>query len=347
MSSHRVVALVHPPQSLFELSAAVQVFGMCVAGHSRYELCFCTIHPGLVPTDTRIELEVNEGLAALNDADTIVIPGWNACREHHAIAGGEGYGETDPALGDLVPRALVERLHVAHARGARVLAIGTGTFVLAQAGLLRGRRATTNWQWVAELAARYPEIEVDGNVLYVDHGDVATSAGVAAGIDLCLHIVRNDHGAAYAADVSRGMAAPPHRAGDQAQWSRNVPLHANGGALAKVLDWAAGHLGEPLTVKVLAGQARMSARTFVRRFTEEVGETPGQWVLTQRVSAARELLERTDLPVETIAVRVGLSSAVNLRTHFRRFVGTTPAEYRRGFQQRKPAEVRAEALVSG
>ncbi|WP_336216297.1 helix-turn-helix domain-containing protein [Nonomuraea sp. LPB2021202275-12-8] len=311
MSLHRVVALVLPPQSTFELACAAEVFGMRRPGlPARYEFAVCAESPGAVPTLAGYDMAVADGLAALEAADTVVIPGRQRRDEP-------------------VPPAVIDAVLRAHRRGARIVAICSGAFLLAEAGLLDHRRATTHWRMAAELAARFPEVRVEADTLYVDLGDLATSAGTAAAIDLCLHLVRADHGAAYAAQVARHMVMPPHREGGQLQYAV-VP----GGvpdSLAPVLDWAAERLHEPLTVDDLAARAGVSPRTLARRFAEQLGVSPGRWLLGQRVSAARALLEETDLPVETIAGRVGLSSATNLRRRFHRIVRTTPAAYRRSF----------------
>lgn len=214
-----------------------------------------------------------------------------------------------------------------------MVAICAGAFVLAGAGLLDGRRATTHWRMAQELAAGFPAVQVDADVLFVDHGDVATSAGTAAGVDLCLHLVRADHGAAYAAQVARHMVMPPHREGGQLQYSA-VPLTAGQPteSLAALLEWATGRLAQPLSVDDLAARVGVSPRTLARRFAEQLGTSPGQWLLAQRITAARALLEETDLPVDTIALRVGLSSAVNLRRRFHQALRTTPSAYRRAFR---------------
>jgi AraC family transcriptional activator FtrA len=317
MAVARVAALVHPPQCLFELALVAEVFGPTGGGweESLYEFVACALAPGLVPIDAGLRVEVRQDLDALGTANIIVIPGWGI--PHRPV-----------------PPAILSELRAAHARGARILALGAGAFVLAATGLLKGRRATTHWSYIADFAMRYPDVEVDPDVLYVDHRDVATSAGMAAGIDLCLHVARADYGAAYANDIGRRMVMPTHREGGQTQLARAALVRRAAGALSPVLDWAVGNLEGRLTVATMAKYAGMSPRTFVRRFIVEVGESPGRWVLTQRIGAAREFLERTDLPVETIARRVGLSSATNLRRHFHRLVGTTPAEYRRALQRR-------------
>ncbi|GFE12626.1 AraC family transcriptional regulator [Streptomyces glebosus] len=313
MNRHRVVALLHPPQSPFELACAAEVFGTVrqdVPVH--YDFRICAEHPGSLRTTLGYAMVVDAGLAALEDADTVLVPGWQP-------------------PGAPVPPAVLEALRAAHRRGARIVAICTGAFVLAQAGLLNGRRATTHWRRTAQLAAAFPEVRVDLDVLYVDHGDVATSAGSGAGIDLCLHLVRSDHGAAYAARIARHMVLPPHREGSQLQYATQpAPARADE-SLAPLLEWATARLDTRLTLGRLAAHAGLSSRTLARRFTEQLGTSPGQWLLGRRLDAARVLLEQTDLPVEAIATRVGLASAVNLRRRFRAALGTTPGAYRRAF----------------
>ncbi|WP_370971109.1 GlxA family transcriptional regulator [Amycolatopsis sp. cg9] len=313
MNRHRVVALLNAPQSPFELACAGAVFGTTPPGvPARYDFRICAERPGPLRTTAGYPVHVDAGPSALREADTVVVPGW------------------EPA-GAPVPPAVTEALRAAHRRGARIVAICTGAFVLARAGLLDGRRATTHWRHTAQLAAAFPGVRVDPEVLYVDHGDVATSAGTGAGIDLCLHLVRSDHGAAYAAEIARNMVLPPHRRGSQLQYAtRPAPAMADE-SLAPVLEWATARLGTPLTVGRLAARAGVSSRTLARRFTGQLGTSPGQWLLDQRLDAARVLLERTSLPVEAIARRVGLASAVNLRRRFRAHLGTTPGAYRRTF----------------
>ncbi|MBB4888193.1 GlxA family transcriptional regulator [Streptomyces netropsis] len=318
---HRVVALVHPPQSTFELACAAEVFGTERRGiPPRYTFGVCAEHPGPVTTRAGYDMLVTEGLDAFDRADTVVVPGWLPTEE-----------PPSPAV--------VQALRRAHERGARVVSICSGAFVLAHAGLLEGRRATIHWALADEFAGRFPGVLVDPDVLYIDHGDVATSAGAAAGIDLCLHLLRTDQGAGYAAHVARHMVMPPHREGGQLQYSAPPrPAHVDG-SLAPVLEWIAGRLGEPLTVEDLAAYVGVSARTLARRFAEQLGASPGQWLLSRRIAAARELLECSDLPLDAVARRVGLSSATNLRRRFLGALGTTPGAYRRAF--------RAEPTASG
>ncbi|UYQ65736.1 GlxA family transcriptional regulator [Streptomyces peucetius] len=315
MPLHRVVALLTPPQSPFELACASEVFSTVPQdAPPHYSFRVCAERPGPLPTTAGYAMLVEAGLAALRKADTVVVPGWQP-------------------PGAPVPPNVTEALRGAHRRGARIVAICTGAFVVAQAGLLDGRRATTHWRSAARFAATFPEVQVDPDVLFVDHGDVATSAGTGAGIDLCLHLVRSDHGAAYAAQIARRMVLPPHREGSQLQYAAQpAPARADE-SLAPLLEWATSHLDTRLTLDHLAERAGLSSRTLARRFTEQLGTSPGQWLLGQRLDVARALLEQTDLPVDTIATRVGLASAVNLRRRFRAHLGTTPGAYRRTFSE--------------
>jgi transcriptional regulator GlxA family with amidase domain len=228
----------------------------------------------------------------------------------------------------------LEALRKAHRRGARFASLCSGAYVLAAAGMLDGMRATTHWMYTDDLAARYPEIEIDPGVLYVGDGQVWTSAGTAAAIDLCLHFVRMDHGAEIANLVARRMVVPAHRDGGQAQYVQApVPDRCADDDLAVTLDWAVEHLDRELTVEDLAQQARLSPRTFARRFKAATGTTPLQWLLTQRVILAQRLLEGTDLPIDVVAQRCGFGSAATLRQHFARSVGTAPMAYRQTFHR--------------
>lgn len=312
---HRVVALVQPPQSTFALACASEVFGARdPAVPARYTFEVCTEHPGPVRTDVGYDMLVTAGLDALEGADTVLVPGWRQ----------PGCTEVSSAVAEAVRRA--------HRRGARVAAICAGAFVLAAAGLLDGRRAATHWARAAELAARFPQVRVDPAVLYVDHGDVATSAGSAAGVDLCLHLVSADQGAAYAMRIARQMVMPPHREGCQLQYAELPTSGPVADSLAPLLEWLAGRLDQPVSVAEMAARSQVSPRTLTRRFTEQLGISPGRWLLDRRIAATRALLEETDLPVETIARKVGLSSAVNLRRRFHEALRTTPAAYRRAFR---------------
>ncbi|MFG1641240.1 GlxA family transcriptional regulator [Amycolatopsis sp. NPDC049252] len=275
-------------------------------GHAGTEFDVCAETPGPVPTTAGYTMSVPRGLSALASADTVLIPGW-------------------APLDEPLPARVRTALLRAHARGARLVTICSGVFALTRTGLLDGRSATTHWQRAARLRAEFPDVRVEPDALYVDHGDVATSAGAGAGIDLRLHLVRKDHGAAHAALVARHMVMPPRRDGGQAQYAPPSD------ALDGLLDWAGARLGTSLSVGDLAAHLNVSPRTLARRFTERLGTSPGAWLLSRRVAEARTLLEETGLPVEAIAARVGLTSAVNLRRRFRTLVGTTPDAYRRTF----------------
>ncbi|MDX3070857.1 GlxA family transcriptional regulator [Streptomyces sp. MI02-7b] len=309
--NHRVAVLVLDGAKPLDVGIPAQVFSNRPS--MPYEVRVCGATPGPVTGGDGLSYHVAEGLEALAHADTVFIPGYR-----------------EPAT-TRPPAAVVDALMAAHERGTRLAAISTGAFALAATGLLDGKRATTHWHYTRALAERHPRVRVDENVLFVDEGDVLTSAGAASGIDLCLHLVRRDHGVALSNHVARRLVAAPYRSGGQAQYvPRSVP-EPLGDLFASTREWALGHLAEPLTIETLARNARVSARTFSRRFVEDTGYTPMQWVLRARVDLARELLERTDLGVEQIAGRVGLGTGANLRLHFQRILGTSPTEYRHTF----------------
>ncbi|MET9268911.1 helix-turn-helix domain-containing protein [Kribbella sp. NPDC003557] len=306
---HRVLALVTAPQASFELGCAAAVFR-----DAPYRFGVCTEEPGNIRTTEGFDMVVTSGLRALDRAGTIVVPGWLPVNR-----------EPTPA----VVRALTR----AHRRGARLVSICSGAYLLAATGLLDGRRVATHWRYAEELQRRFPAVHVDADVLYIDHGDIASSGGSGTGIDLCLHLVRRDQGAAYAARVAGRMVMPPHREGGQTQYRSASPEPKAGGeSLGELLAWAGERLGEPITVDDLARRGNVSARTLARRFEQQLGMAPGQWLLAQRVARTRVLLEETDLSVEAIAARVGLSSATNLRRRFRAALHTTPSAYRRAYQ---------------
>lgn len=311
--AHRVVVLVTPPQSLYELSCAVEVFGLDRPGlPTPYRLTVCTESPGVVESLAAPDLCVEKGLEALDDADTVIIAGWPSLER--------------PASG-----ALTDALTRAHRRGARVVGLCFGTFLLAAAGLLDGRRATTHWREATRLARAYPRVEVDAGVLFVIDGSVATSAGTGAAVDLCLELARLDLGSARATEISRHMVLPPRREGGQRQYAilEQVPPDSS---LAQLLEWATEHMSEHITAVDLARRLGASPRTLNRRFHAELGVTPGQWLLTQRLDRARTLLESSDYTVEVVARLVGLSSASNLRRRFIANIATTPSAYRRTFK---------------
>ncbi len=317
--SHRVVALCLPGTVAFDLTAPAQAFrlahGPDYAPH--YGFSTCSVDGAPVSTTTGFEIAVEAGLGALRRADTVVVTGYWAIHEPP-------------------PAKATAALRAAARRGARLMSVCTGAFALAAAGVLDGRRATTHWAWAADLAARFPAVEVDPEVLFVDEGDVLTSAGLSAGIDLSLHVVRRDHGAACADRVARQMVAAPHRDGGQAQFFRapegDVPAPSGDGSLESTRAWVRERLAEPLTVEAMARHANVSPRTFARRFREETGTTPLQWLLARRVLEARRLLEESDLPVESVAAAAGFGNAASLRDHFRRATATTPTAYRRTFR---------------
>jgi AraC family transcriptional activator FtrA len=316
---HRVVALCLPGTVAFDLTAPAQAFRLAHGPDytPHYGFSTCSVDGAPVSTTTGFEIGVESGLGALRRADTVVVPGYYAIHEPP-------------------PAAATAALRAAARRGARVMSVCTGAFALAAAGVLDGRRATTHWAWARDLAASFPAVEVDPDVLFVDEGEVLTSAGLSAGIDLSLHVVRRDHGAACADRVARQMVAPPHRDGGQAQFLR-APEDAPGpggadGSLESTRARARERLAEPLTVEAMARHANVSPRTFARRFREETGTTPLQWLLARRVLEARRLLEESDLPVEDVAAVAGFGNAASLRDHFRRATATTPTAYRRTFQ---------------
>lgn len=311
---HRVVALCLDGLVAFDLTAPAQAFGLAArpGGEPLYEFSTCSPDGAEVRTTSGFGVSPQAGLGALRRADTVVVPGY------------AGLLEPPPA-------EALAALRAAGRRGARVLSVCTGAFALSHAGLLDGRRATTHWAWAGELARRFPQVAVDPDALFVDEGEVLTSAGLSAGIDLSLHVIRRDFGVAAGERVARHMVAAPHREGGQAQFFKAGPADV-GGSLEPTRRWAAERLEEPLDVAAMSAHAGVSPRTFARRFREETGTTPLQWLLAQRVLEARRLLEESDLPVETVAWRVGFGTAASLRDHFRRATATTPTAYRGSFR---------------
>jgi len=307
-SPHRVAVLALADVVLFDLATPFQLL------RRHYAVEPCGVAPGELPTTSGFSVTVAHGLELLERADTVLVPGF------------------DPrAHGWPPPRAALDALRAAHARGARVASICTGAFALGAAGLLDGRRVTTHWRHTARLPELYPRAPVAPDVLYVDEGDLLTSAGVAAGIDLCLHLLRRDHGVEAANAAARQTVVAPHRGGGQAQFIERAVPASDGASLEATRAYALQHLDAPLTVAQLARHACTSERTFNRRFRRETGTTPLQWLHAQRVDHARRLLEGSDLPVEAVAQRCGFGSAAVLRQHFRRATATTPTAYRRTF----------------
>jgi transcriptional regulator GlxA family with amidase domain len=318
--THRVAVLAPDEIVGFDLGVPGQVFGAArdAAGRPLYTTTTCTDGGRAVRSTGGFQVLPDRDLSALAEADTVVVPG---------VVGGPTL--TDGTLAGTVADAL----RAAHARGARIMSICTGASVLAAAGLLDGRPATTHWAWVDVIRRLYPKVCLDPNVLFVDDGDVLTSAGVAAGIDLCLHVIRRDHGSEVANRAARRCVVPAWRDGGQAQYiERPVPRAADTGTAA-TREWAMARLAEPISLPEMAGHARMSVRTFTRRFRHETGESPTRWLLRQRVDHARLLLETTDLNVDVIARRAGLGGATALRQHLHREIGVAPSAYRRTFRR--------------
>ena len=307
---HKIAVLSLPGVVPFDLSIPCAIFdSVRVDGQRAYDVVVCG--PVRQHRARHFDILVRAGLEALDEADTIIVPG---------IA--------EPL--EAFPAVVLDALRSAGIRGARIASICSGAFVLAAAGLLDGLTATTHWRAAADLAMSYPSVKVDANVLFVDEGNILTSAGLSAGIDLCLHLVRRDFGQAAAADAARFAVAPLDRDGGQAQFIRHEPSHSRS-SLAPVLDWIMGNLTEPLDVSALAERAHMSVRTFLRRFREQTGTTPGQWLVNARIRLAQELLEGTARPIEEIAIAAGFDSAVTFRARFRRQAGVAPAAYRQRF----------------
>ncbi|WFF08430.1 helix-turn-helix domain-containing protein [Micromonospora sp. WMMD1076] len=296
----------------FELAAACEIFVRDPTGLADpwYDLVVC----GPCPVGVgRFAVTPDHGLDHLARAHTVIVP---------AIE------DTDAEP----PSDLVDAVRAAHQAGARMVSFCTGAFVLAAAGILDGLRATTHWAHTDALAARYPRVQVDPDVLYVDNGDVLASAGKAAAIDLCLHLIRRDHGSTVANAVARRLVVPPHRAGGQAQYVTTPVPAREDHPLAALLPWAMARLDRPLTVADLARQATMSTRNLVRHFTAATGATPSQWLATQRIRRAQELLENTDDGIDAVAEASGMGTATTLRRHFQRAVGVPPDTYRRTFR---------------
>jgi transcriptional regulator GlxA family with amidase domain len=311
-----VVAVALPDVVAFDLSIAAQVFGHREE-RERYAFTVCAEYPGAVMSTTGFTINAPYGLEALGEADTVIVPGYYPLR--------------DPSP------AVLAALRSAAARGARIASICIGAFALAATGLLDGKAATTHWQEADSFRARFPAVRLNPEVLYVDEGRLLTSAGLSAGIDLCLYMVGLDYGASAAAEVARRMVVAMHRPGGQAQYARR-PLPEDGG-LGPTLDWAVTEMHRPLTVGHMARHAGMPPRTFARQFREQFHMTPMRWLAGQRLLEARRLLESTGLSVDDVAERSGLGSAATLRVHLARELGTTPTDYRRSRQSGPMAEL--------
>jgi len=302
--------------SPFHLSVPCLVFGenRTAIGVPAFRLLVCATHKGRLRTSAGFDIDVTHDLAALRRAAIVIVPSWRDTTERPAAE-------------------LVAALQRAHRRGAQIVGLCLGAFVLADAGLLDGRDATTHWGYAGAFASRYPAVRLDANVLYVDHGDVLTSAGTAASLDCCLHLLRQRCGAEVANRVARRLVVAPHREGGQAQFiEQPLPAAQRDGKLQALLDWVVQHLDQPHSVDSLASRVAMSRRTFTRRFRQTTGTTLLQWLLNQRLAHARRLLETTNRAVEWVALEAGFGSAVSLRQHFAASLGTSPTRYRAQFQ---------------
>jgi AraC family transcriptional regulator, transcriptional activator FtrA len=312
----RVVVLAYDGLCTFEFGVAHEVFGLDrpEMGTDWYQFSVAAAEPGRLRAAGGLVVEPEADLSLLSSADLIVIPGWRS---------------RDAA----VPPDLIAALKGAHARGARLASLCSGIFVIAATGLLDGRAGTTHWRYAGSMAARYPHIRLMPDVLYVDNGDILTAAGSAAGIDLCLHIVRKDFGAEAANRVARRLIVPPHRDGGQAQFiEQPVPLAYEGQRLGALVDWMLQNLGSDMPLPVLARRAGMSLRTFQRRFEKLTGKPPGAWIMRERVNLARRILETApSTAMEDVSRKAGFADAGAMRHHFRKHLGTTPTAYQRRF----------------
>ncbi|GLZ37072.1 helix-turn-helix domain-containing protein [Actinokineospora sp. NBRC 105648] len=324
MRAHRVVMVVTDDMPIFEAAVPCQVFGVDRPHLADPWYEFAAVPVGDAPVRLTPGFTLAPGRPGWDvaSADTLVVP---ACTNVH----------DDP------PAALVDVVRAAHRRGARILSICSGAFVLAAAGVLDGRRATTHWLHADELSRRHPAVRVDPSVLYVEDANVITSAGTVAGIDACLHVVRVDHGAAVAAELARRLVTPPHRDGGQSQYHRPDAPAARADWLPTLVDWAGEHLHRPLSTADLAARASVSVRTLERRFAEALGLSPLRWLLRQRVRRAQHFLETSDRPIAWIATTCGFGGPASLRAHFARVVGASPTAYRRAFHERVDARRQA------
>lgn len=317
-SRHHVAVLVRHGMLVMELGIVHRLFGQArsASGEPLYEVVTCTLEPGPVRTDADFTIPIDRGPEVLAEADTVIVPA--------------SLVEYEPMARVLTPplAAALDRIP----GDARIASICTGAFVLAAAGLLDGRRATTHWRSADDLRNRFPEVEVDPCVLYTEDGNVLTSAGVASGIDLVLHMIRRDHGAAVANEVARGTVVSPHREGGQAQFVRRPVPEPRTSSTKAARAWALENLHRPLTLRELAAREAMSTRTFTRRFRDEVGISALQWLTQQRIERARQLLEESDLPVDRVATEAGFGTAASLRQHFQAALGVSPSAYRTTFR---------------
>ena len=318
---HRVAVLVREKVLSFELAIVHRLFGQARTddGVELYEVVTCAPSPGRIRTDADFPIHVAHGIEALDEAQTVVVPG----------------SQLDFASPDAFSSEAVEALSRIRP-GTRIASICTGAFVLAAAGLLNGKRATTHWRSAEPFRLRFPDVVFDLDVLYTDDDGVLTSAGAASGIDLCLHMIRTDHGAAVANEVARGTVVPPHRAGGQAQYVQRPVPDPRVSSTSRAREWALANLHRPVTLRDLAVQESTSIRTFTRRFRDEIGTSPGQWLTHQRVQRACVLLERTDLSIDEVATAAGFGSTSSMRLHLLAELGVSPTAYRATFRGRRP-----------
>jgi len=313
-NKHLVVALAYDGLCTFEFGCTVELFALerPELGVPWYDFAVCAAEPGPIRAAGGVTLQAPCDPSLLERADTIVIPGWRDADE-------------EP------PAALLAQVRAAHARGARLCSICSGVFILAAAGVLDGLRATTHWRYAERLARRYPRIRVLADDLYVDEGQVITSAGSAAGLDMLLHLVRRDYGARVGNLVAQRLVVAPHREGGQAQFLPRPMAHDEQGRLARLMDWLRSHPAGPHSVASMAERAAMSPRTLQRQFQEATGMGPVEWLVRERVAIAKDLLESPDMALAQVAERAGFGSEESLRHHFRRVASTTPGAYRRAF----------------
>jgi AraC family transcriptional activator FtrA len=314
MKRHLVVALAYDGLCTFEFGCAVELFALArpELDVEWYEFAVCAVEPGPIRAAGGITVQAPYAPELIERADTIVIPGWRDADE-------------------VPPAPLLAQIRAAHLRGARLCSICSGVFVLAAAGVLDGRRATTHWRYADRLAQRYPAIEVLPDDLYVDTGQVITSAGSAAGLDMLLHLVRRDYGAHVGNLVAQRLVVPPHREGGQAQFLPRPMAHDEKGRLAKLMDWVRAHPADLHTIASMAERAAMSPRTLQRQFQQATGLGPAEWLIRERVAIVKELLETAQIPLAEVAERAGFRSEESLRHHFRRLAETSPGAYRRSF----------------
>ena len=318
MKKHLVVALAYDQLCTFEFGCTVELFALQrpELGVRWYDFAVCAAETGPIRAAGGITVSAPFPLEMLAQADTIVIPGWRNADE-------------------MPPEALLRQIRGAHKRGARLCSICSGVFVLAAAGVLDGKRVTTHWRYAEKLAERFPKVIVEAENLYIDSGQIITSAGSAAGLDMLLHLVRRDYGAKVGNQVAQRLVVAPHREGGQAQFVPRPMAHDEQGRLSKLMDNIRAHPAHAYTIKSMASQANMSARTLQRQFQESTGQGPIEWLIRERVAIVKDLLESTDIALAKVAEMAGFGSEESLRRHFRRLVATSPSAYRRRFAGEK------------